>query len=246
VIASLLCCLSLLALDPPAEMNAGDEAFYSIDYPDAISRYETALRVHAGDSRILWRLARVFVCTGEVAEGGARDTLFHAAERYARLCIAADSTVAEGHTWLAGALGYLALDAPAREQLDLTRELLHEVDRALALNADDDVALSIQGSCFRALGNIGWLQRQLASLFIGSVPSGGYREAETALKKAIALAPLVMRHVYELAVLYLDWGRKEEARAALEHAATLPVRTAIDRPRLEKIKALLDALGEKH
>ena len=242
MIASLLCFCSLLLTDHPAGMEAGDEAFFSIDYPDAISRYESALRVNEADPEVLWRLARVFVCTGEVAEGPARDSLFHAAEHYARLCIRTDSSVGEGHTWLAGALGYLALDAPLRDQLSLTRELLSEADRALALNANDDAAYSIKGSCYRALGNVGWLQRQIASLFVGRVPPGGYREAETALKKAIALAPLVMRHEYELAVLYIDWGREEEAEAALLHAATLPIRTAIDRPRLEKIKKLIAAL----
>jgi hypothetical protein len=48
-----------------------------------------------------------------------------------------------------------------------------------------------------------------------------------------------MRHHFELGILYIDMGRKEEARKALEKGATLPVRTAIDRPRLEKIKELL-------
>jgi hypothetical protein len=48
-----------------------------------------------------------------------------------------------------------------------------------------------------------------------------------------------MRHHYELGILYIDMGRKEEARRALETGAALPVRTAIDRPRLQKIRELL-------
>ncbi|HTY58254.1 MAG TPA: tetratricopeptide repeat protein, partial [Bacteroidota bacterium] len=98
---------------------------------------------------------------------------------------------------------------------------------------------SILGSFYRALGNVGWLERALASLFVGTVPRGGYEEAEAALRKAIAIAPGIMRHHYELGILYIDMGRKDEARRALEFAATLPVRTAIDRPRLEKIRELL-------
>jgi Flp pilus assembly protein TadD len=89
------------------------------------------------------------------------------------------------------------------------------------------------------VGNVGWLERALASLFVGSVPRGGYSEAESALKKAIAIAPGIMRHHYELGILYIDMGRKEEARRALETGAALPVRTAIDRPRLQKIRDLL-------
>ena len=48
-----------------------------------------------------------------------------------------------------------------------------------------------------------------------------------------------MRHHYELGILYIDMGKKEEARRSLETAAALPVRTAIDRPRLQKIRELL-------
>jgi Flp pilus assembly protein TadD len=117
--------------------------------------------------------------------------------------------------------------------------LQHEAERAVELNPRDDAAWSILGSFYRAVGNVGWLERALASLFVGSVPRGGYSEAESALKKAIAIAPGIMRHHYELGILYIDMGRKEEARRALETGAALPVRTAIDRPRLQKIRELL-------
>ena len=225
--------------DLSGAITQGDEAFARIDYPGAIGRYEEALAGHPGEPDLLWRLARASVCMAEVADGDARRRLLSQAERYARRCIAADSTKGEGHTWLAGALGYIALGEGTERQLALSRELQHEAERAIELNPEDDAAYSILGSFYRALGNVGWLGRTLASLFVGSVPPGGYEEAESALKKAIALAPDIMRHRYELGILYIDMGRKEEARRALEKGAVLAVRTAIDRPRLAKIKELL-------
>jgi tetratricopeptide (TPR) repeat protein len=225
--------------DLPGAISSGDEAFTRIEYPAAIARYEEALPAHPGEPDLLWRLARVSVCLAEVAEGEERGRILSQAEVYARRCILADSSRGEGHTWLAGALGYIALGAATERKLALSRELQHEAERAVELNPEDDAAWSILGSFYRALGNVGWLQRALASLFAGSVPRGGYDEAESALKKAIAIAPDIMRHQYELGILYIDMGRKEEARRALEKGATLAVRTAIDRPRLEKIKELL-------
>ena len=65
------------------------------------------------------------------------------------------------------------------------------------------------------------------------------------LKKAIDLAPDVMRHQYELGVLYLDMDRKEEARKVLQRAATLPIRVAIDRPRLKKIQEILTSVSQE-
>ncbi len=220
-------------------MRSGDDAFARIDYPPAIALYEEALAGTPTDPEILWRLARACVCAAEVSEGDARGSLLSRGEAYARRCIAADSMKEEGHTWLAGALGYLALDAPTEKKLVISRELQAEALRATELNPQDDAAWSILGSFYRALGNIGWLERMLASLFVGSVPHGGFPEAEAALKKAVAIAPGIMRHQYELGILYLDMGRKDDARRCLELAETLPVRTAIDRPRLEKIKELL-------
>jgi tetratricopeptide (TPR) repeat protein len=225
--------------DVPGLITSGDEAFARIDYAPAIARYEEALARRPGDADLLWRLARVSVCLAEVSDGDAQARLLNGAERYARECIAVDSMRAEGHTWLAAALGYIALNEATERKLELSRELQHEAQRAVELDPQDDAAWSILGSFYRALGNVGWLERALASLFVGSVPPGGYEEAEIALKRAIAIAPDIMRHQYELGVLYIDMGKKEEARRVLERASRLAVRTAIDRPRLAKIRELL-------
>lgn len=230
--------------DAMESLVAGDTAFFRLDYPAAITAYSSGLQQSRDDAEFLWRLARAYVCMGEVAPAERREEIFRRAEEYAVRCIRTDSLVSEGHTWRAAALGYLALHAGMKDQLHLSRELIREVDRALVLNPNDDAAYSIKGSFYRALGNVSWLQRQLAGLFLGSVPEGGYEEAEVALKRAIALAPEVMRHHYELAVLYIDWERTAEAGAILLHAAKLPMRVAIDRERLERIHELLSSLND--
>ena len=241
-IASVLMLIILGAADLPGAIAAGDEAFTRIEYPAAIAVYERALADHPDEPGLLWRLARVYVCAGEVAPDADQEKRFVAAERYARRCVAVDSLNAPGHTWLAGALGYIALTEGVKRKVALSRELLHEAHRALEIDPNDDAAWSIIGSFYRALGNAGWLQRAIAELFLGSVPKGGYEEAESALWNAIRIAPGIMRHHYELGVLYLDMGREEDARAALTTAASLPVLTAIDRPRLAKARTLLEGL----
>lgn len=243
LIAFFLLLSSLLIDEPISKLAAGDESFLKMEYPAAIELYASALDQHPDDPDLLWRLARAYVCKGEVLEGEERLAECKQAETYARQCIVADSMKAEGHSWLAAALGYIALDAGKSEQVKLSHELLREVEQAIQLNSNDDAAYSIKGSFYRALGNVSWFQRQLAAIFVGKVPKGGFEEAEVALKKAIALAPTVMRHEYELGILYMDMDRKEEAKRVLEHAATLPIKVAIDRPRLKKIQELLITLS---
>ena len=237
-----LCVLSSF-FNPSANVSVGDDAFLHIDYSAAITAYEEQLQTYPADPELLWRLARVYVCSGEVKENDDAEKSFKIAEAFARRCVRIDSTNAEGHTWLAATLGYLALNAGLTEQVPLANELESEIQKTLALNPNNDAAYSIRGSFYRALGNAGWLRRQFASVFLGNLPHGGFEEAEQALKKAIALAPDVMRHQYELGVLYLDWDRKEEAKIVLESAAKLPVSVAIDRPRLARISELLALLN---
>lgn len=245
-----LCAIAILALawfrpclaDDSSALGAADASFFAMEYPVAVTAYNALLLSRPEDPQILWRLARAHVCLAEVQDDAQRKSMCEIAERYARRCIRADSGVAEGHTWLAAALGYIALDEGAHRQAQFSKEILGETDRALQLNPRDDAALSIRGSVFRALGNVSWVKRQLASLLFGGVPSGGFEEAEAALHEAIALAPDVMRHSYELGVLYLDWGRQDDARRVLEQALSMPVRVAIDKPRREKIRLFLSRL----
>jgi tetratricopeptide (TPR) repeat protein len=237
--------LQLVTVGSAPALDAADQAFEHIDYPVALAGYMSIVREVPDDVGVLWRLARVYVCMAEVADEPQRGLYLRRGEEYARKCITADSMSAEGHTWLTAALGYIAFYGTKAEQVKLTWEILREADKAIELNPKNDAAFSIKGSLFRALGNAGWLERQLAQLFFGRLPDGGYEESEAALLRAIALGPDVMRHSYELAVLYIDWGRKEEAKKFLIQARSLPIRVAIDRPRLVKIQELLSGLDEE-
>jgi tetratricopeptide (TPR) repeat protein len=227
----------------PVNVASADALFLQMQYAPAIRTYESVLSESPRDTSILWRLSRAYVCVGEVEENvPQRVTLMKKAESYARSCIAVDPGNWQGHTWLGAALGYLALDTGVQEQIALSRDLLRETEVALSLNPQNDIALSIRGSFFRALGNVGWFKRQMAKIFLGDIPEGGFVEAEKSLQEAVALAPDIMRHEYELGVLYMDMGRTREACEAFQRASLLPVRVAIDRPRLAKIRLYLNEL----
>jgi len=221
----------LLAIPPAANSRTlfpGDAEFTQRNYTAAIASYESDLRATADSADICWRLARVQVCLGDVAEGDASEPFYRKAEELARISLRIDSTKSEPHTWLAVALGSVAVFEGSKAKVRLCNEIKHHLDAAIAINPDDDVAYSILGSFYVALGNISWFERQLAKIFIGKLPDGGYEEAEQAFTKAIALAPDVVRHHYALGMLYRSLGRTDDARREFQKAAKLPVLLARD------------------
>jgi len=212
----------LAASDAASLIAQGDEAFARIDYPAARTFYEDAHQAAPLDPQLLWRLARLEVCVGDMMPRKERRGNYDAAEQYARACIGRDSTLAVGHTWLAAALGNIAMFEGSEEKVRLSREIKEELDIALRLDPKDDVAWSILGTFYRALGRISWIERQLANLFLGGVPAGGFEESEEALRTAIRLAPTVVRHHFELGRLYAEMDRQEEAREAFATVVGLP------------------------
>ena len=225
--------------EPASLIQAGDAEFLAINYDGALSFYHSALALEPDNPDVHWRLARVYVTAGEVAPAGDRRGCYQKAEFHARRCTELDPETAEGHTWLAAALGNRALFEGGRTKIELANQIKAELDRALALRQDDDVTYSILGSYYFAVGSVSWFERQLASVFLTSVPEGGYEEAEAAFLKANELAPDAPRHRFELGKLYLDWGREEEGRRMLESALRLPISAAGDTTAQRVMKELL-------
>lgn len=218
----------LAAQSRPDLVARGDSAFFALRYDEAISAYRASLHAHADSSSVLWRLARVLICKADVEEGERSEAAYREAEQYARRAVQLDSLSSITHTWYAAALGSVALHVGGKTKISLTHQILHGLHRAIALDPSNDIAYSILGSFYRALGDLSWFERQLATIFLGSLPDGSYEDAEQALRRAISLNPDAPRHRYELGLLYLDWGKEEQAREQFTQVVGMGIVTARD------------------
>lgn len=236
--------LSLLGLFPASPLNQGDDEFVRFRYPEATSFYTAALNGSSDSAEVLWKLARVYVCQADMAPQEAKLDMYRQAEEFARRCIKADSTISEGHTWRAAALGNIAMFEGGETKIKLCYTIKQELECSISLNGSDDIAYSILGSYYRALGNVSWIERRLAAIFLGSLPDGGYAESEAALRKAIAISPAVIRHHFELGMLYVQEHRTPEAVNELRLVASLSVRVASDRRTQETAARLVTELTQ--
>ncbi|MBC7450467.1 MAG: hypothetical protein H7259_03150 [Cytophagales bacterium] len=237
---SLLCAtLSSSKLERSADcIKTGDHYFHLMRYRDAIAWY----KLDSVKAEAHWKIARAYICYGDYVPKTEKEAAFRSAEKAARRCIQLSETNGNGHTWLAAALGNIAMYEGSRSKVKMCTQIKNELSRALTLNPKDDVAWSILGSFYRVLGNISWLERELAVAFIGKIPDGGFSDSEKALKQAAALDPVIMRHWYEQGLTYMDWGKKDLAKQAFTKAAACPILLVSDQEKLNKTKLYLEKL----
>ena len=234
--------LLAVAVQPAASKGAsfpGDDAFARCDYPSAERQYDSVLAVGPPNAELLWHLARLHIAMGDASEENERGEHYRAAGDFAKKCISLDSTSSEGFAWLAASLGNEAMEAGGKRKVQLANEIKKCLDRSVALDSTNDIAWSILGTFYRALGGVSWIERQLAKLLLGSLPEGGYTESEQAFRRAIAIAPQSMRHRFELALLYEAMDRTDEARVEYAACAALQPQMISDRRRLAKAEKWL-------
>ncbi len=220
--------LLVLPVSLAPTVEKGDREFSDIRYPAAEAFYHAALASGSDSSEALWRLARLYVCMADVSTREKKLGLYRQAESFADRCLMADSMSSEGHTWRAAALGNIAMFEGSKMKVKLCHAIKKDLDESIRLNPGDDIAWSILGSFYLALGNVSWFERRLAAIFLDSLPEGGYDEAERALKKAVDLSPRIIRHHAELGDLYMRQNRNREALMEFRQVISLPARLAND------------------
>ena len=127
------------------------------------------------------------------------------------------------------AIGRVALDAGAKERVRLSKEIKKEVDLAIKLDPNDDIAYHVLGRWNRKLANLSWIERGFANMFLGGVPEDASEEnAAAAFKKAIELNPGYINHHLELGMTYEMMDMEEEAKAEYQKCLNLPKSSAAD------------------
>ncbi|MBN1929631.1 MAG: hypothetical protein JW764_08835 [Chlorobiaceae bacterium] len=229
-------------------LDEADKAFKAMQYSAADSLYNCLVPVAPESSDLYWKLARLNISIAEAIppnERQQRMPFYAKAVEYGRKAVQLDENNANAHTWLAAALALKADKIGAKEKLARAAEIKRELDKALALNPNDDVAWSMLGSYNYQASQIGWFSRFMGSTFVGKMPKGNLEEAEKNFKKAISLNPRVIRHYHELAKVYLAKDRKKDALDILLAAENKPVLMKSDIRRLEEIRKLIAKLKKE-
>ncbi|GBD31396.1 hypothetical protein HRbin33_00348 [bacterium HR33] len=211
----------------------GDSLSARLQPQGALLHYEMALALDETFYPALWKAAGAWIDIAKQIpddQSRLRDSLYLVARDYAEKAIRADSTGADGYFMLAQALGRLARTRSGKERVRFGRMVYDAAARALALNPDHDGAHHVLGAWHAEAKRLSGFTRLFAQLFLGAdfLSRASWDSASFHLERAVALRPDYIFHRLELAQIYLDQGRREEARAQLERILQLPVGDVLD------------------
>ena len=230
----LLFSLALFGLAQTAEdhLKKGDEYYGQLKDKEALEEYLAAVKLDPKNYEALWKLSRSYVDVGDLVSPKEKDyeeqqkALYKNAQTYARKAVAANPNDTWGHFYLSAALGKYALMLGKKDQINMSKEIKTAIDKAIELDANNDLAYHALGRWHRRMAEIGGIKRLLGGLLYGGIPKGSFEESEKFMKKAIELKPTYGNHHLELGRTLLALKKYKEAAKEFQACIDAPVITS--------------------
>jgi tetratricopeptide (TPR) repeat protein len=230
----------------------GVAAIHAHDLRTGLAHYEAALALDSTDYAANWRAAIALLDQGElipdsIRKSPERDSIFARAERLARRALAADSLRPEGHFAVAAAVGRASLSMGKKERIRRAKIIRDEALRTIAIDPQYDGAYHVLGRWNAEIMRLSGFSRFFAKNFLGAgiFRQASWEEAIANLQKAVELDPGRIYHRLELARIYADRKRYQEARDQLTQIETLPDRELLDPLHRERAAALAKRIARK-
>ncbi len=216
-------------------LQKADELYGRFKTKAALEELQNVLKLDPQNAEAFAKMSRVYIDFGDMISESSADwqakrlKQYQIAEEYARKAAKADPNMPWGHFYVAASLGKMAVLYPIPKQIDLSREIQTEVEKAIALDPENGFAYHVYGVWHRRMAEIGQMSRMAASLFLWrSVPKGSMEKSIEYLNKAVSLNPTVISHRLELAKTYIALGKWQLARSSLKTTQELPIQFSDD------------------
>jgi tetratricopeptide (TPR) repeat protein len=213
----------------------GDEYYAAYEDQKALDEYLEALKLDAWNYEALWKSARGIVDVSDLITGTdkasteKRKKMYNDAVSYAHKAVAVNPNDTWGHFFLSSSMGNKALLMSTKDQIDASKKIRAEIDKAVELDGTNDVAFHALGRWHRRMAEIGGAKRFFGGIIYGSIPKGSMAEAEQAFLKAIEIKPEYANHHIELARTYMAMGKFDLAVPEYQKTIDLPMSSSKDK-----------------
>jgi tetratricopeptide (TPR) repeat protein len=243
--------LPLSAQTAADHLRQGDEYYSQFNDAKALDEYLAALKLEPNNYEALWKTARAYFDLGELMEPKNKSDvaeqrrLFTESYKNARQAVRTNPNDTWGHFFYSAGLGKYVLTQGKKEQINASKNIKAEIEKAIELDPNNDLAYHALGIWQRTMAEIGGAQRFLGGMLYGSIPKGTFEESEKCFKKAIELNPEYTNHHLELGRTYLDMKNYDLAKQEFQKTLELPNTTSRCAMNKKEAQAELDALKKK-
>jgi tetratricopeptide (TPR) repeat protein len=228
----IICGLVAIALLPgsPTRADAVDELLaraavldVELKASDALTLYINAEKLRPDDVRALLGIARQYRhLMADATDPQEKLRLGGISLDYAKRAasIAPDDSEAQ----LSPAISYgklLPLESNG-VQVDFSRRIKAAADKALSLDAGNDLAWHVLGRWCQGYAELTGVRRMMGQMLYGKLPSPTESDAAKCFEKAIAANPNRLMHYIELGRTYAKMGRTAEARRLIQKGLSMP------------------------
>ena len=227
----------------------GDSLWEALAPEASLEHYLAAITMDPSSADGWWKYARSQVDVAKQLMGDefkdTRDSVYAIATAYAQEAVLADSLDPDTHFALALALGQLSRTRGGKERVKFARQIYDASARALQLAPDHDGAEHIIGAWHAEVMRLSGISKFFAKTLFGGgfLDRGSMDSAAAHLERAVELKPSYVFHHLELAEIYVDLKRFEDAERHLEAVAPLsPTSDVLDDYYKERSARLLDDL----
>lgn len=208
-------------------LAAGDRAYEALDAPAALEHYERAVALDSTSYEALWKASRSAADLEPAARVDRVEQmqLIGKAESYARRAVALRADDADGRFALARALGIAARSVRVRARIRYGNGVREHALECLRYAPNHSGCLHVMGAWNAEVMRLSGVERFIARRFLGgrSFDSASWEEAVRYMEAAVAAAPWRIAHRNELAEIYAEVGRVEDAKREYQAALRLPV-----------------------
>jgi tetratricopeptide (TPR) repeat protein len=232
-------------------LKKGDEYYAQLNDAKALEEYLAAAQAEPNNFEAAWKACRSLIDNGDLLDvkikgnGEKQKKFYKDSQIYARKAVALNAESTWSQFYLSAALGKYALLLGKKEQISMSKEVKTAIDKAIALDPNNDLAYHALGRWQRRMAEIGGATRLFGGLLYGSIPKGSFEEAEKSLKKAAELKPDYINHHLELGRTYMALKKYDLAAQEFEKCEGLPIALTKDNVYKEEAKQELAAAKKK-
>jgi tetratricopeptide (TPR) repeat protein len=194
----------------------GDQLHSELKPAEALVHYEEAVKSDSTNYEALWKASREAEDIAEFDSDKAKgNALYKQAEGWARRAVALKPDDAEGHFYLARAIGKVALTLGSSDKVKYAKVVRDEALAALKANPKHPGALHVMGVWNAEVMRLNGFSRFMAKNFLGGkiFNEASWDNATRYMEQSVEVDPTRLTHHLDLAAIYRDRGETEKARA---------------------------------